>query len=350
MNRKTLIILTPGFPANEADCNCVNFPQTFTKNLKRLNPRLDIIVFAFQYPYSIQEYEWHGVKVFPFNGNNKGKLHRLLLWKKIWQKLKTEIASHDVCGILSLWLGESALLGKYAAKKYGLKHFTWMLGQDARPGNRYLKLVNPSPESLVALSDSIADECFKNYNIKPVHIIPPGIARQQFGEMPAKRRIDIMGAGSLISLKQYDIFIKIVEQLSKKHPTIKTVISGDGDQRSFLQKMIDEKNLAANIKLTGDISHEEVLAYMQTSKVFLHPSSYEGFSTACNEALYAGAHVVSFCEPMQHKIDHLHVVKNEKEMLSVVEKILQTEPLPHDRVLTYPIDEICKRMLLLFSA
>ena len=54
---------------------------------------------------------------------------------------------------------------------------------------------------------------------------------------------------------------------------------------------------------------------MQRTKIFLHTSSYEGFSGACLEALYAGAHVISFCEPMKQKIDHWHIVKDEKEML-----------------------------------
>ena len=60
-DQRTLIILTPGFPKNEQDTNCMPFPQSCIKNLKQLNPDLQIIVCAFQYPYFDTPYEWHGV-------------------------------------------------------------------------------------------------------------------------------------------------------------------------------------------------------------------------------------------------------------------------------------------------
>ena len=62
-DKKTLVILIPGFPENERDSTCVPFPQSFVKNLKQINPFLHIIVIAFQYPFSPGTYDWHGVEV-----------------------------------------------------------------------------------------------------------------------------------------------------------------------------------------------------------------------------------------------------------------------------------------------
>jgi glycosyltransferase involved in cell wall biosynthesis len=63
---------------------------------------------------------------------------------------------------------------------------------------------------------------------------------------------------------------------------------------------------------------------MQRSKVFLHTSYYEGFSTVCLEALYAGAQVVSFVEAMERKIPHWHIVKSSREMIREILEILQS--------------------------
>jgi glycosyltransferase involved in cell wall biosynthesis len=62
--------------------------------------------------------------------------------------------------------------------------------------------------------------------------------------------------------------------------------------------------------MTGELPYSEVLKLMQQAKIFLHPSSYEGFGCVCLEALQAGAHVISFCKPMNMDITHWHIVKD----------------------------------------
>src|SRR5664279_4780649 len=122
---KTLIILIPGFPANEEDSTCLPFPQAFVKHLKLLNPDLNIKVMAFQYPYFDAVFEWHGIEVHAYNGRNRSGFNRLLLWRKVWRTLKEIFREEKVVGILSFWMGEAALIAKYTAKKYTVRSFTW---------------------------------------------------------------------------------------------------------------------------------------------------------------------------------------------------------------------------------
>src|ERR1700760_5082230 len=120
---KALIILIPGFPANEEDSTCLPFQQDFVRHLKLLNPGLDIKVLAFQYPFFEGVYHWHKVEVYAFNGRNKGGFRRLLLWRSVWGRLKKIFAEERVLGILSFWMGEAALIAKYAAKQHGVRSF-----------------------------------------------------------------------------------------------------------------------------------------------------------------------------------------------------------------------------------
>jgi hypothetical protein len=177
---KTLIILTPGFPVNEADTTCIPPQQIFVKALKKTDPSLNIIVLAFQYPFVAKKYKWHGIEVISFNGRNKGKLHRAIVWRQVWQTLKKIKRENNVTGILNFWMGECALIGKYFAKRNGIKQFTWILGQDAKKGNRYFRLIKPEPDTLLAVSDFVSDEFLKNYNTKPSHVIPVGIDVSMF--------------------------------------------------------------------------------------------------------------------------------------------------------------------------
>jgi glycosyltransferase involved in cell wall biosynthesis len=107
--------------------------------------------------------------------------------------------------------------------------------------------------------------------------------------------------------------------------------------------------LKNQVELKGELNHSEILELMQKSKILVHPSSYEGFSTVCAEALYAGAQVVSYCKPMMTDFAQHHIVQTPEEMENKVKQLLSEENLNHDRVLTYPMYETCSRILSLYS-
>ena len=346
---KTLIILTPGFPANEADTSCIPPQQIFVKALKKNDPSLQIIVLAFQYPFEEKKYKWHGVDVISFNGRNKGKLRRAMVWREVWQTLKKIKKENNVTGMLNFWLGECALIGKYFSKRNGLKQFTWILGQDAKKGNRYFGLINPKPETLIAVSDFVCDELLKNYNIKPSHVIPVGVDVSMFSAEQYTRDIDVMGAGSLISLKKYDVFIKIIKELRSTFPDIHSVICGEGEEKEKLQAQINDSGLGKNITLLGEVPHLEVISLMQRSKIFLHTSAYEGFGSVFSEALFAGCQVISFCKPMHKNFEHHHIVTSDSEMEKKALEIMKDQNVSHAAVLNYSIEDIAQQVKDLFN-
>ena len=325
MNKEigTLVILTPGFPVSEADTACLPLQQSFIRDLKVCHPELNIIILSFQYPYYETTYKWFGITVSSFNGKNKGGLKRLLLRRKLYSTLKKIKQDNKIIGLLSFWYGECALVGKRFADKYGLKHYCWILGQDARKENRYHKLIRAKPGELIALSDFLQDEFEKNHHTRPQHLIPPGIDTKQFTIMPKEKPIDILGVGSFIALKQYDIFLGIIAELKEEFPKIKAVLVGDGPEKENLRSLISIYGLQSNCTLTGELAHEKVLELMKDSKILLHPSSYEGFSGVCLEALYGGAHVISFCRAMKQEIGCWHIVESKKEMKLKALDVLQ---------------------------
>ncbi|MEO6668592.1 MAG: glycosyltransferase [Ferruginibacter sp.] len=349
-NDKTLIILSPGFPKDEADTTCLPFLQTFVRSLGHADPTLKIIVLAFQYPFVSKEYVWENVTVIAFNGRNRGKLHRLLLWARVWRRIKKLLQQNNVIGFFNLWLGECALMGKHAAKKSGLPSFTWILGQDAKANNNYIIRIKPNPRSLIAMSDFLADSFEINFKIRPQHVIPLGIDKRLFPPMLAERPIDILGAGSLIPLKQYEVFIQMIVKLAVKRRGIKAVIVGEGNERERLQKMIDENSAGSNIELAGEKNHATVLSMMQQSKIFLHPSNYEGFSGVCSEALYAGVKVVSYTRAMKKDFKNWFVVETEMQMLKQLEDLLDYPNPEYERVLVNDSEETGRAVLALYTS
>jgi len=346
---ETLVILSPGFPANEADTACMPPQQLFVKALKEICPGLNVIVLSFQYPFTAAEYEWHGVKVIAIGGKDKGQVFRMLTWVKAFLILKKLNKQYQLLGLLSFWLGECAFVGDSFAKQNKLNHYCWMLGQDAKKGNKYFNWIKPNGDSLIALSDFVAREVRKNYGILPVYTIPVGIDTSLFAREAVKRDIDVLGAGSLIPLKQYHLFVESISFLKEFFPDIKAVICGKGPEMDRLKELAISLNLKNNLSFAGEIPHGEVLTLMKRSKAFLHTSSYEGFGSVLSEALYAGAQVVSFCKPMDKAYRHHFIVKNKEEMNIRMWEILKNPRPDNEPVLMCPIQQIAKNVISLFA-
>ena len=346
---KTLVILSPGFPENEADTACIPLKQVFVRALKKSYPDLNIIIIAFEYPFSRSFYTWNNIPVMALGGKNRSRVYRWANWTRVWQALAKLNKQHDIIGLLSFWFDECAFVGHHFARRHQLKHFSWMLGQDARPGNRYFRWIKPRGESLIALSDFVAQQVFNNYGVLPGNTITTGIDTALFGPHNQKRDIDILGVGSLIPLKQYDVFIDVVKFLKEFNPNIKTVICGKGPEQENLEQRIRQNHLENNITLRGEIPHTEALALMQRTKVFLHTSSYEGFGAVLLEALYGGAQVVSFVKPMKADIAHHHQVNNLTEMCHKLLDIFDEPEPDHEPVLAYPIQNIASSIMQLYN-
>jgi glycosyltransferase involved in cell wall biosynthesis len=346
---KTLVILSPGFPKNEADTACIPPQQVFVRNLKQNNPGLNVIVLAFEYPFFSSQYQWNGVTVISFGGQSRGKLVRLRNWVRAWLILKRLNKEYQIVGLLSFWISDCAFVANAFAKKNNLKHFCWILGQDAKPGNKYFGRIKPNGDSLIALSDFISKEIDKNYSVKPVHIIPVGIDPALFSSPEKERDINILAAGSLIPLKQFSVLINIVSILNIYFPGIKTVICGDGTERESLNEMVKEHRLENNIQFTGELPHTSVLKLMQRTKIFVHPSAYEGFGVVCLEALHAGAQVVSFVRPMDTQIKNWHITNTEDGMLNVIKELLDDPACQYSPVTPYLINDTCKAIMELFD-
>src|SRR5690242_1101641 len=148
----TLVILTPGFPAGEEDSVCLPPQQVFVRALNKVFPRLKVVVLSIEYPHREGEYEWFGNSVYSFDGWTHGRLKKLATLARVWRVLRRLRKEQRVVGLLSWWCGPCAMAGRYFGRWLGLPHFTWILGQDARAGNRWVPWIRPDAARLVAMS------------------------------------------------------------------------------------------------------------------------------------------------------------------------------------------------------
>ena len=296
--QKTLVILTPGFPASESDCTCLPLQQELVRAINKTHPCWKVVVLSFQYPYRKGWYEWYGNAVMSFDGRNRGGLRRLWLRKQVASVLRQLNGARPLGGLLSFWYGECAIAAKSFGDRHGIRHYCWLLGQDARKDNPYPARLRFHPSELVALSDFLQAELERNHGLRPFAVIAPGVDTGRLHAAARQRDIDLLAVGSLIPLKQFAAFLEVVAEIKKTIPGIKAVLAGEGLQKENLLALARQLNLQEQVILTGALPFQSVLNLMQRAKILLHPSAYEGFSGVCLEAVKAGAHVISFCRPM----------------------------------------------------
>jgi glycosyltransferase involved in cell wall biosynthesis len=322
MKSKTLIIISPGFPKDESDTTCLPSQQLLVSTIQKLFPDIKLIVVSLQYPYHSEKYLWNDIQIVPLNGKLYKDLLRLLLWLRAYRVLSAISKEVNVIGVLSFWCNETALIGNIFTRRKNLNHKIWICGQDARKENRFVKWIKPSPTQLVAMSDFLQSEFKKNHAIAPTTVIYNGV-QTTFENLP--KDIDVIGAGSLIPLKQYDIFLEVIAEIKKHRPEIRAVLVGKGPEEEKLRNQIVKLGLEINVELKGELNHTELMHWMNRSKILIHPSFYEGYSTVCLEGLANGCHVVSFTHAESSSVKHWHIVKDINEMTDVTKHLLETE-------------------------
>ena len=198
------------------------------------------------------------------------------------------------------------------------------MGQDVLPANKYARLLGGF--DLIALSKKQQQILKNNYN-KSSRIIAWGIQPENFPEISDKT-IDILGVGSLNSVKNYSLFVEIIAQLSQQYKKIKVEIIGDGNLREDLENEIALKKLDEIIVLTGQLSRKEVLLKMSKAKILLHTSRFESFGMVFLEALYSQMQIVSFEVGIAEASEYWHIGSTKKELLEKLELAMQNKKMP----------------------
>lgn len=342
---KHILFLVPGFPADENDFNCIPPLQEFLLKFKSSYPSAKVSVISFQYPYQYKDYIWNGIKVFPLNGKNYA-VKKPLVWLKGVRKAARTHKANPVNVIHSLWLGECAMIGNILSKKFNCEHICTLMGQDVKSTNRYLRLSKNEKIKIIALSQNQSDQFLQLTNRKVDDIIHWGIDDQNFEH--AERDIDLLAVGSLIPLKNYSLFIRLIAELKNNKPKLKCKLVGAGPELSTLKTLSNEKGIRDNIEFTGLLSRQEIFKLMQRSKIFVHPSTFEGSGYVFAEALVNGMNIVSFNVGYAQKHPKWFIAKDEQDFIDISINLLSSK-LDFVAVNFFPLVETVNRYASLYG-
>jgi len=130
-------------------------------------------------------------------------------------------------------------------------------------------------------------------------IIPNGLDVCRLQSVPPSHESsDLIFVGRLIKEKHVDVLVEAVRILAKKQSDLRLIIIGEGPEYEPIRNLIHSSALDNNIRIMGFFeNHDEVISRLKSSRVFVLPSTREGFGIAALEALGCGLPVVTIDHP-----------------------------------------------------
>jgi glycosyltransferase involved in cell wall biosynthesis len=155
------------------------------------------------------------------------------------------------------------------------------------------------PDRIIANSNLTTNRLLASGVRCPIDTVPLGVdAEYIYSAKAARIKSDVMFTGRLLSHKSADVLVKAIAIVAKDYPKIKCTIVGDGPERANIEQLVKDLDLTKNVRMLGFIDDAgDLYSLMKSSKMFVLPSTREGFGIVVIEANAAGLPVITTNHP-----------------------------------------------------
>jgi glycosyltransferase involved in cell wall biosynthesis len=119
-------------------------------------------------------------------------------------------------------------------------------------------------------------------------IVPNGVDLSLVPEKTENVPCSVISVGTLKARKCMDRTLEAFARIAGEYPLATLTIVGIGEMEAQLKARIAELGLENRVTMTGGLPHEEVIARMAKSDLFVLPSWGEGYGIVYIEAMAAG--------------------------------------------------------------
>jgi len=219
-------------------------------------------------------------------------------------------------GLLHAHLYHANVLGRYAARKAGLRGVIGTIHipeKRFRPWRFWHEKYSLGPHDVeVCVSEAVKRFMLERGGLPEaqLRVIPNGVDLSRFKEdvdrIAAARELRarlglptdalvVLAAGRLEAQKDYPLLLSAWERLIyRNEPRLSCahlLIAGEGQERAKLEARIEKGALSSRVRLLG--YRDDLPTLMAGADVFVQASAYEGFGLAVAEAMAAGLPVVA---------------------------------------------------------
>lgn len=157
-------------------------------------------------------------------------------------------------------------------------------------------LASRMPEKIIANSENTKIKLIAGgIKKEKIIVIANGIDLKEIYSIPfSEKKFDVLFVGRLIKEKNIDVLIESISIARKSFPLISCGIIGEGPEKKKLIALRNKFDLEKNIGFFGEVKEDrEIISLMKSAKLFVLPSTREGFSIAVLEAGACGLPVIT---------------------------------------------------------
>lgn len=267
------------------------------------------------------------------------------LYARILPQIRRTHRSHAVDLIHAhapLPCGHAAML---LSRELGIPYVVTVHGLDAFSTNqvkgragewcrRVCRMAYGSASQVICISERVRGEVIGGSGT-PIRttVVYNGVDAEAFSPCEDTTQPLILSVGNLISIKGHDLLLRAVAAVKHQYPDVACEIIGDGPERSRLNQLVAQLQIADKVRFLGRQSRGQVADAMRRCTLFALPSQYEGLGCVYLEAMSAEKAVIA-CrgqgieEIVQHGINGWLVdPKDLQGLTDALSLLLQNEQL-----------------------
>ena len=236
-------------------------------------------------------------------------------YQQISDRLRNMVRQHNVCAIHAGRPLHEGLVARWMNIRYGIPYLCFIHGEDINIATTSceLKILTQSilknAYRLVANSNFTVGLLRNDWQVpeEKIALMHPGIDVSQFSQVardPVARKYTTEGdmvlltVGRLQKRKGQDAVIRSVAKLREKHPNLRYLIAGVGEQMAELRRLVAELSLEKQVLFLGAVSDQEMMDCYRECDIFVMSNravgkDCEGFGIVFLEAQAPGIPVIA---------------------------------------------------------
>ncbi len=202
--------------------------------------------------------------------------------------------------IMASYAGAAALLIKFFRRKeYILNMQSGTL--DTKNYLKILKLfwffykkIHTEALFIHVISNALKERAIKfGVPINKIFLIPNGIDLSNFKVLSLNRNYwQMISVANLKKVKGLEYLLRAMPIITTKFPQVKLLLVGDGEERIFLENLVNDLKIENHVQFLGTICRDKIPDILNHSNIFIGPSLAEGLGIAFLEAMACGAIVI----------------------------------------------------------
>jgi len=205
-------------------------------------------------------------------------------------------------------------------------------------------------DHVITVSESIRNEILDLYPKVPISVIYNGIDIEAFENIPELKLLKVqqkfnlpedflLSVGHFEKRKNYLNLIDAVNRLHRRgHSMFLVIIGHDSGEMDAVKEKIHSLNLTDYVKILSNLTNLEVRCIYSLCKLFVFPSSYEGFGIPILEAMAAKRPIVLSNIPVFQEITQgrgVYFSHNDSDSIaSAIDKVFSSTS-ESDRLIEY---------------